>query len=155
MLKSFINSISRFECPCDSCGHTEISKVLPKKWLFSLLLAYLSLLMRLRPLRTFQIPSNLLCISSHQSQAVSSWLWDTVLVSDSGTLDLGFDLVCLMFEFMMPQKGWFYMTLWFSEPLAESVRNFCPVEIAPFLTPWATAIRPSYMQEWSRSKEWV
>jgi len=60
MLKSFINSISRFECPCVyCCGHTEISKVLPNKWLFFLLLAHLSLLEPSGPktLRIFRILS--------------------------------------------------------------------------------------------------
>lgn len=141
MLKFSINSTSRFRCLSDCCcGRTEISKVLPKPWLSSLFLAHLSLSMSLlvqkHCLRILRIPSwPPVSHPSHLSQAISSWLQDSVLILASRALAWGqFGVPCIWID-NAPESLWLYVTLWFSVPLADSVWNsplwFLPMAPAP------------------------
>lgn len=81
------------------------------------------------------------CLPSHLSQAISSWLQDSVLILASRTLAWGWFGVPGIWIYNAPERFWLYVTLWFSVPLAASIRNsplwFLPMAPAPIPNPRA------------------
>lgn len=89
------------------------------------------------PILTSCFPS----LPSKPSQAISSWLQDSVLILASRTLAWGQFGVPGIWIYNAPESLWLCVTLWFLVPLADSVQNsplwFLPVAPAPIPNPLA------------------
>ena len=94
---------------------------------------------------------------SHLSQAISSWLQDSVLILASRTLAWGWFGVPGIWIYNVPER--LCMWLWFSVPLADSVRNsplwFLPVAPAPIPNPLAFPTPHYATHSWRKQTESV